>query len=109
MLRKALVNDVVHSFCYVVRSKMPGGDTSIFDWPFMLLGRQSLTGPVAPFNPQILVPFVSYAYAKQIYTYSATCAVMIVSDYLRRFTEEERIYATQLMAKYYDVSTGQTE
>lgn len=94
MLRKLLVNDVVHSFCYCVRKQRRV-------WPHVILGIQPIDGELGEITAADLAPFVIYA---NIVTWNYSYVlqhIAAVSWALRRFSLEERSYASYLMSKYY--------
>jgi hypothetical protein len=101
--RRVLVNDLVHSFCYAVRCKARNGALPEDSWPHILLGPQRLdmTKAREAFEPMLLAPFIAYAFAKQVYSYEATLCVLKISDHLRSFSPRERLYAVELMEKFY--------
>ena len=101
-MRRALVNDIVHSFCFICRQKKEDAA----DWPFLLLGDQVLPAIIfhEAFDPRRLIPFVAYALANNIWSWSATNYVIRMSDLLRRLTKQEQDYAIHLMERYYGCS-----
>jgi hypothetical protein len=103
-MRKALVNDVVHSFCYAARQAPAEGSSSV-PWPNVLLGKHPLLTTkivhMGYFDPRRLIPFVAYAYAANRWPWAATNNILTLSDCMRRFTVKEQDYAIYLMERYY--------
>lgn len=102
-MRRALVNDLVHSFCYSCRAKNDDEGQSAPAWPCVVLGTQVLT-PVlqlTAFDPRRLIPFVAYALATHPFAWAATTNIIKISDHLRRLTKQEQDYAIYLMERYY--------
>lgn len=99
-MRKALVNDVVHSFCYAVRTGRA--------WPVVIL-QQRFEVSLATYPAQDLVPFACYAYCKQRNYLLANRQIVLLSSWLRVLTAEERNYAATLMEKYYGITISARE
>lgn len=98
MLRKALVSDLVHGFCYACRTH----EMKAASWPSAILGlqlpaRMSFT----EFKLPILLPFIAYAHTVQDNYWVAQVQLSHLSLWLSDFSDEETAYALYLMDKYY--------
>lgn len=100
-IRKALVNDIVHSFCYAIRSNK--------QWPVVILGNKYETTTAHSFPLQALIPFTNYAYSKQRNYILANRHIILIASWLRAFSTEEQQYAVTLMQKYYGYNISTTE
>lgn len=93
-MRRALVNDVVHSFCYVSRHS----DT---DWPCVIFSNKVPAIGNSGDLPEDLTPFVSYALSKNKNYIKATRTIVLMMAWLRTFSAEEQSYAVSLLERYY--------
>lgn len=93
MLRKALVNDIVHSFCYCCRT----GDTT---FPVVMLQRTLIDGWKAKtdFDAE---PYVIYAFKHTKDYVWVINRVARLAGFMRAFSQQERMYAQSLMERYY--------
>ena len=95
MLRKALVNDIVHSFTW-------GCKQVSADWPLLIFGKSDLlSGKSTDFANGQLAPFASYAFTACKNYVIATRNTILLASWLRVFSEEERSYALTILGKYY--------
>ena len=96
-MRKALVNDIVRSFTYAVRTsnlREPGA------FCFVILGKPSEMS-WGQIHAQALAPFTSWAYAMLANYVVANRLIVLLASYLRMLSEAEQLYAAQLMQRYY--------
>jgi hypothetical protein len=102
-IRKALVNDIVHSFCYCCRKKTA-------QWPLVIFEGQAFASilPVE-FLDTLLVPYIDYALRRNKNYVIAMRQVILLATWLRNLNVAEQDYATNLMVKYYGYRNRETE
>jgi len=95
MIRRPLVNDIVHSFCYASRT----ADTT---WPVVMMDRKtpSIDSTIGEL-PEDLTPFIAYALSKNKNYIKATRTIVLMMAWLRTFNSDEQVYAVHLMKEYY--------
>jgi hypothetical protein len=95
MLRKPLVSDLIHSFCYACRHK------SI--WPFVVFGNENAAIGMGLGKTGDLAPFITYALNVQPNYVLAMRQIVLLASRLRNLSVEEQQYAAELMEKYYGI------
>lgn len=96
-MRKALVNDVVHSFCYACRNNVA--------WPVVILSDATHAFAASSLPAGLLTPFVAYAFSVQSNYILANRQVILLAGFLRTFSPTEQLYASALLERYYGYST----
>lgn len=102
-MRRAHVNDVVHSFAYSIRQ-------NVRTWPCVILQQPipAIDLPDYSLRDSELAPFVTYALSRSRDYLRATSAIILLVVFFRTWNTVERIYATYLLHTYY-VSTRPTQ
>jgi hypothetical protein len=102
-MRKALVNEVIHSFCYGCRNLSHESY-----WPAIVFGNKTPSKYLGAVPNCNLVPFVAYAFTKQENYIIANRHVILLATWLNSFTDEEQTYALYILNKYYVNRTNST-
>lgn len=99
-MNSALVNDLVHSFCFAAR-------THCRDLPLVVLGYEPHRGreiwPPSKEDCTFILPFAVYAFKHATGLVEATRLLYVMSGYCRILSAAERALAHQVMEKYYGV------
>lgn len=103
MLRKPKVNDLVAGFCYAARSQLNviefvvlGSEGHIADWPHVGFDEREFSRWLAPFAFYAMRHHLSYILAQRL--------VILFAGYCRKLSAEERVYAYEIMEKYYGLA-----
>lgn len=109
-MRRALVNDLVHSFCFACRASTKQQGIA---WPAVILEQKlpAIAAPHSEFDSVYLVYPAAYAFANQPNYILATRIIILYASWFRTLSIDERNYTLQLFKDYYgfNIHSGQAQ
>ena len=98
-MRKSLVNDIVHSFCFAIRQH-----DRHCKWPMLILGNEHPGVSGGHIVLPSMAALTAYAYAIEPNYVIANQHLALLAIWLRVMSVDEQLYAADLLEKYYAVT-----